>query len=445
MIKSHFIPIILSLLLLIFYACKDEAPIAKYDPSKPVTITSFSPDSGGVATRLIILGNNFGNDTTQLKVSLFDPARNKETLAKVVGATNECIYALLPRRAGSDNQISVRVKVGSSPMVEATKKFSYKLAQSVSTLVGAVINVDGTGGEINGTFDVAMLSLPRNITYDATTNSLFVTGYEGWGYGIQTIRRIDMNEKVVTSVGIGIVPPDGIVAVNGDIFATTAFGHDNLLFRMNKNNAYSNEKFIDNSNDKYFYWGGDITYNTVDKLLYLQSNYATLSNIKTIDPNALDRESSIKIFYEVSQSEVEFCLAVDSKGTIYYSLESQHAIYKLEKEGGTVVRTLFAGKDGTKGYKNGNGADALFNTPEKMVFDNEDNMYVCDLGNQVIRKITPDGEVTLLAGVPNVAGKDDGKPLESKFYEPRGICIDNEGVIYISDRGNHRIRKISIE
>ena len=443
--RFHIIFTFLSFLFFFFYACKEETVTVKYDPNKPVTITSFSPDSGGVATRLVILGNNFGNDTSILNVTLFDPARNKETVAKVIGVNNECIYALLPRRAGSDNEISIRVKVGDSPVIEATKKFGYKLAQSVSTLVGAVINVNGTGGEINGTFDVAMLSLPRNITYDATTNSLFLTGFEGWGYGIQAIRRINLTAKEVTSVGVGITPPDAIVAVNGNIFVTTAFGHENLLFRMNNNNGYSKEKFINNLNDSYFYWGGDISYNPVDKLLYLQSNYPTLSNIKTLDPNSLDKESSIKVFYEVSQSLVKFSLAVDSKGAVYYSLETQHVIYKLEKIGGVVVRTLFAGKDGTKGYKNGIGVDALFNTPEKMVFDKDDNMYVCDLGNHIIRKITPDGEVTLLAGVPQIAGKDDGKPLESKFNEPRGICVDNDDVIYICDRANHRIRKISIE
>ena len=443
--KFQLIPIVLGLLLILFYACREDAAPIKYDPSKPVIISSFSPDSGGVATRLIILGSNFGNDTSLIKVKLFDPARNKETVAKVVGATNECIYALLPRRAGSDNKISVRVQVGTSAVVEATKKFAYKLAQNVSTLVGSVINVNGTGGEINGTFDVAMLSLPRNITFDASTNSLFVTGFEGWGYGIQAIRRINLTAKEVTSVGVGITPPDGIVAVDGNIFVTTAFGHDNLLFRMNNNNGYSKEKYINNLNDTYFYWGGDIAYNSVNKLLYLQSNYPTLSNIKTLDPNSLDKESSIKVYYEVSQSMVKFSLAIDSKGAVFYSLETQHVIYKLEKVGGVVVQTLFAGKDGTKGYKNGNGADALFNTPVKMVFDKDDNMYVCDLGNHVIRKITPDGEVTLLAGIPGVAGKDDGKPLESKFNEPRGICVDNEDVIYIADRANHRIRKISIE
>lgn len=443
--RSQLIPFVLGMLLILFYACKEDVAPIKYDPSKPVTISSFSPDSGGVATRLIILGSNFGNDTALLKVTLFDPARNKETVAKVVGVTNECIYALLPRRAGSDNQISVRVKVGDSQVVEASKKFAYKLAQNVSTLVGSVINVNGTGGEINGTFDIAMLSLPRNITYDASTNSLFVTGFEGWGYGIQAIRRINLTAKEVTSVGVGITPPDGIVAVDGNIFVTTAFGHENLLFRMNSNNGYSKEKYINNLNDAYFYWGGDVVYNPVNKLLYLQSNYPTLSNIKTIDMSATDREASIKVVYKVSDSNVKFNLACDSKGNIYYSLEAQHAIYKLEKVGTDYVQTLFAGKDGTKGYKNGNGADALFNTPEKMVFDKDDNMYVCDLGNHVIRKVTPDGEVTLLAGIPGVAGKDDGKPLESKFNEPRGICVDNEDVIYIADRANHRVRKISIE
>jgi len=436
---------VLALVALFFAACVDTVEPIKHDPTKPVTITSFTPDSGGVATRLIIFGDNFGNDASLIKLTLFDPARNKETQAKIVGVTNECIYALLPRRAGSDNKISIRLKVAESSVVEAVSKFHYTLAQNVSTLVGAVTNVDGTGGEINGTYDVAMLSLPRNITYDETTNSLFVTGFEGWGYGVQAIRRINMTEKVVSSVGAGIQPPDGIVAVNGDVYVTTAFGHENILFRMNTNNGFSKEKFINNLNDSYFYWGGDVVYNKTDKLLYIQSNYPTLSYIKTLDPSATDRELSIKVYYKISDSNVSFCLASDSKGNLYYSLADQNAIYKLEKVGNDVIKSLFAGKDGTKGYKNGNGADALFNTPTKMTFDSEDNMYVCDQGNHVIRKVTPDGEVTLLAGVPTVAGKDDGKPLESKFNQPRGICIDNEGVIYVADRANHRIRKISIE
>src|SRR5262245_16703460 len=86
-----------SLVLLLLFACKksDSNNGTAYDPSKPVSISRITPDSGGVSTQLVIYGSNFGRDTSQIKVYVND--RN----APVISSNGSAIYALVPSRAGT--------------------------------------------------------------------------------------------------------------------------------------------------------------------------------------------------------------------------------------------------------------------------------------------------------------------------------------------------------
>jgi sugar lactone lactonase YvrE len=75
--------------------------------------------------------------------------------------------------------------------------------------------------------------------------------------------------------------------------------------------------------------------------------------------------------------------------------------------------------------------------------DHSGNMYVPDTGNHCIRKITQNGLVTTIAGVPGVSGNQDGPSSHAKFNHPQGIAIDSFGALYISDTDNNSIRKIT--
>ncbi len=131
-----------------------------------------------------------------------------------------------------------------------------------------------------------------------------------------------------------------------------------------------------------------------------------------------------------------FGLAIDSAGNIYVADTVNHKIRKITPDG--IVSTL-AGS--TAGFADGNGSNAQFNTPYDVAVDVSNNIYVADTGNTKIRKITPDGTVTTIAG--STPGFADGSSNNAQFSSIGGLELDTSGNIYVADFGNHRIRKIN--
>ena len=133
-------------------------------------------------------------------------------------------------------------------------------------------------------------------------------------------------------------------------------------------------------------------------------------------------------------------LAVDGGGNIYVADWGGRTIRKITAGG--VVTTL-AGSAGNKGSSDGIGSEARFDSPSGLALDGSGNFYVADFGNQTIRKITPGGVVTTLAGSVGVKGSNDGAGGEARFYNPGGLALDGSGNLYVADYENQTIRKIT--
>lgn len=131
-------------------------------------------------------------------------------------------------------------------------------------------------------------------------------------------------------------------------------------------------------------------------------------------------------------------LVLDSANNIYVAERGNHRIRKITPAG---VVTTFAG-NGSTTFANGNGTAASFSSPEGVVFDAQQNLYVTEYVGQRIRKITPAGDVTTFAG-SGVAGFSDGTGTAASFYAPHGIAIDNQGNLIIGDYSNRAIRRIT--
>jgi streptogramin lyase len=95
----------------------------------------------------------------------------------------------------------------------------------------------------------------------------------------------------------------------------------------------------------------------------------------------------------------------------------------------------------TGGYADGTGTAAQFSLPAGVAVDASGNVYVADYANHKIRRITPAGVVTTVAGTSN--GYTDGTGTAAQFYYPTGVAVDASGNMYVADYNNHKIRRIT--
>jgi sugar lactone lactonase YvrE len=130
-------------------------------------------------------------------------------------------------------------------------------------------------------------------------------------------------------------------------------------------------------------------------------------------------------------------LALDSNGNIYVADYDNDNIRKVTPNG--VVTTL-AGTS-RHGSNDGMGTEASFINPSAVAVDAAGNVYVADYGNQTLRKITPSGSTTTLAGTPGSGGWIDATGSEARFALPYGIAVDAAGNLYVADTYNHSIRR----
>ncbi len=135
-------------------------------------------------------------------------------------------------------------------------------------------------------------------------------------------------------------------------------------------------------------------------------------------------------------------LALDSSNNIYVADCGNHLVRKISKNGAV---TTVAGRAGVSGAANGIGSGAQFNKPSSVGVDRGGNLYVADLGNNLLRKITPDGAVSTLAGTTGVSGISDGVGSRASFRGPFGVAVDGVGSIYVADGSDIPLRKVTPE
>ncbi|MBT5582053.1 MAG: hypothetical protein HOJ56_17230, partial [Acidimicrobiaceae bacterium] len=105
--------------------------------------------------------------------------------------------------------------------------------------------------------------------------------------------------------------------------------------------------------------------------------------------------------------------------------------------------TTLAGSAGSSGSDDGTGTEARFYNPTGVAVDGDGNLYVTERYSHTIRKVTPAGEVTTFAGSAGSAGSDDGTGAAARFREPTGVAVDGDGNLYVADAGNNTIRKVT--
>ena len=134
-------------------------------------------------------------------------------------------------------------------------------------------------------------------------------------------------------------------------------------------------------------------------------------------------------------------IAVGKDGTIYFTDWAKDLVCKISPDG----KLSEVAGDGSPGSVDGKGHAASFYLPEGIAVDGNNNLYIADCYNNTIRKIDPNGVVTTLAGraFKRNQGSKNGKGATASFNHPCGIAVDKKGNVYVADVGNNKIRKIT--
>lgn len=269
----------------------------------------------------------------------------------------------------------------------------------VNTLAGLV----GNNGFADGTGSNARFNSPRGIAVDGSRN-LYVAEFEN-----STIRKITSAGVVSTLAGLAGSPG-------------------------NADGAGSNARFslpvdvaVDNAGNLYVADSGNATIRKITSSGVVSTLAGSAGNFGSNDGTG-------------SNARFRFLggIAVDSSGDVYVT--DDNTIRKITPIG--VVSTI-AGLAGMRGSDDGPATSARFALPSGVAVDSAGNLYVADTGNATIRKITPAGIVSTLAGLAQMLGSDDGPATNARFFLPVSVGVDGMGNTFVCDTYNHTIRKIN--
>jgi hypothetical protein len=281
----------------------------------------------------------------------------------------------------------------------------------VTTLAGSA----GNSGSADGTGSAARFYYPGGVAVD-TNGNLYVAD---WGnHTIRKVMPVATNWVVTTLAGLA-----GSSGANDGTGSAAQFYSPQGVAVDSAGNVYA----ADSGN------------NTIRKV--------TPAGVVTTLAGSAGNSGSADGTNSAAQFNYPLDVAVDSAGNVYVADSGNSTIRKVTPAG--VVTTL-AGSAGNWDYADGTGTNALFNGPEGVAVDSAGNVYVADVYNNAVRKVTPAGVVTTLAGSPQfdpagtlLFGSADGTGSAAQFYYPEGVALDKAGNVYVADCNNCTIRKVT--
>ncbi len=432
--------ITLFILVLIASCSKDS-----YAPDAPdasvLVITNISPITGPKNTAVTITGTGFSTTASNNAVTI------NGKVCPVVNSTATQLTITIPPSAGSG-----KIKVAVAGANAESVNFEFVVTTTVTTFAGSSTgSQDGQG--TNAQFD-----FPNGITIDATGN-LYVADF-----GNHRIRKITPTGFVTTVAGFtfgfengqGILakffhPQDVTIDASGRLFiadrsndkirtiSTTGFvntitGNNSGFSNGNQFDAKFNQPegiVIDASGNLFVADTGNKRIRRIVSLFQtpMTSTFAGSGSIGSTDGQGLAASFN-------SPSDI----AIDLQGNLFIS--DFNLIRKISSTG--LVTTIAGSSSGiVGGFADGPGSVAKFDRPIGMVCDSNGNLFIADSRNNKIRKISPSGVVTTVAGTTQ--GFSDGNVLTAQFSQVKDVTIDAQGNLYVTDASNDRIRKITFD
>ena len=404
-----------------------------YNPSRRVTLSSFHPQEGRIAEKMLLDGDNFGSDPSIIRVYFNDKP------ASVLSSTGGRIYALCPRMPGDECVISV--VVGNDSVVY-DEKFTYHVSVSVSTVAGNGIETFRAGNLAD-----AQLR-PSHLTVD-NENNIFVALRQNVPQ--RGLARINEGENVMIPLlldGTLITPNALCVDRNTGIIYIPCESGREIFYTMDPREGWAPRR-------RSFTWrnlnGNALPSNSWKHSMgfcYLEGYEGIYTRffdgqIVRIDPRTYEADI-------ISMSPNGTCV-----GVTFHPLRPE-LLYIAGRSGGMSQgiyvfdvrnpddpprRLNPAGR----GHRDGDISVALFDNPWQIYFDPYGYLYIADADNHCIRRMRPDNFVETVVGIPGTAGWRDGGRDEALFDAPMGVGVDKDGTVYVADWNNNRIRKLAME
>jgi hypothetical protein len=439
-----------------FLSCKEETFSYEgnqvtgkpYDPNVPVEISSFTPDSGKIREKIVITGSNFGNDKEQVQVLFNDGFSDKK--AAIISVDGTSIYCLAPRQSAGNNHIKVVVSSGTP--VTAAKDFRYKAAANVSWVAG-VGTLNGYGSFYSdGTLSEANFFKVQGIV--ALGDEQIMT-FGFWEGNANYVRFISVNDDKVVTIQSGVyLGKPAINEAKTRVYATSV-NVSHTVYEYRKESGWMPYIIgeIPSLGDGWNHIRSlvmmDKAHDPNEEWLYFCHKHKTLGrfNVNTGETEVLSSDLN------VPEKDWGGYLVYDKFNDCFYvSLYESYSIYRISRTGASwtdgVQAELFAGSPSQSAVVDGNLEDARFKEPMGMCMDEDGNIYICDSnGADVIRKISAiDGYVSTVAGTLYVESPQvNGDPAEAVFLDPYDISYDGNGNFYIAEWHETTIRKYAVE
>ncbi|HUC86672.1 MAG TPA: hypothetical protein VL970_15855 [Candidatus Acidoferrales bacterium] len=469
----------------VYVADSDNSTIRQLTPGGHViTIAGQAGNSGyadGLGTNALfflpknlVAGNGGGlyvADTFNQLVRKLTPSGTNWTVSTLAGQAGIAGYA---DGQGTNAQFSAPadVAVDAAGNVYVTDRGNDLIRQI--TALGVVSTIAGNAGSdenLDGTNGSAHFASPTGITIDEATN-LYVTD------GDNTIRRLSLagTNWVVTTIagqsnsygsadGLGtnalFSGPAGIwVDTNDNLYVADSFnktirrlapvgfnwmvstlaglaGAQGSRDGTNEVARFGSPVGVVADNDGHIFVA-DVNNNNIREITLAGTN-GVVTTLAGIGPGSADGPGPSARFWNNTG------VAVDVSGNVFVADCYNCTIRRIATNDAV---TTIAGLAGSSGSNDGTNSDARFFDPQDLVLDGQGNLYVTDLFNNTIRKITHIGAnwvVTTIAGNAGVPPAEaDGVGTDALFYNPTGIAVDAGTNLYVTDSAGQTIRKISL-
>jgi hypothetical protein len=318
-------------------------------------------------------------------------------------------------------------------------KFRYKISVAVSTIVG-----NGTTSYKGGTLAEATIGYPKFLAVDDDYN-IFVAIANGGTWGM-----VKINEEENSVVALASNPTESIwncqnpsVDPTSGIVTSLDGNVHGMYYKFDPKEGWAprvkNWRWKEGTAVPPNTWKQAISTCLLDTCMYIRHYNGHV----------------VKYNPRTNEAETVFITPQGSNYGGTFHPKHPNLLYMIFDNNGILANSVctlditdmtFTQLTGTTaGHRDGTLDQAQFRHPHQAEFDSEGNFYIADRGNHCIRRITLDNMVETVVGIPGVAGWKDGGKEDALFNDPWGVGVDRDGTVYVTDYNNCRIRKLAIE